>query len=175
MNLQPYITQMTNTAEAIRTLVQDVDDEQARWKPTPDEWSLLEVVNHLYDEERRDFRVRIDYTLHRRSEDGQSEEWPPINPPQWAIDEAYNTRDLAESLENFLAERRHSLAWLADLSTADWSTAAVAPWGDTMRAGDLLAAWTAHDLLHIRQLNELRYRYLQKITAPFEVRYAGEW
>ncbi len=170
MNIQPYITRLTNNAETVRAFGQGISDEQARWKPADDAWSLLEVINHLYDEERRDFRVRIDYTLHR-----PGETWPPINPGQWVIDEKYNERDLGESLANYLAERRKSLVWLADLATADWSMKAETPWGGTMRAGDLLAAWTAHDLLHIRQLNELHYRYLQAVALPYAVDYAGDW
>ena len=48
------------------------------------------------------------------------------------------------------------------------------PWGK-LTAGDLLASWAAHDLLHLRQLNELRYAYLIQVAAPYSVRYAGDW
>lgn len=170
MNMHQYTTRLFNSAQAICHLVQGVESEQARWKPAPDEWSILETVNHLYDEERRDFRVRIDYTLHK-----PGEAWPPIDPQKWVVDEAYSKRKLNESLDNFIAERRKSLSWLAKQREADWSTKATAPWGDTMSAGQLLACWAAHDLLHLRQLNELHYLYLQKLAAPQSIGYAGEW
>ena len=57
--------QLAYNAETIHSYVNGLTVEQARWKPTPNDWSILEVINHLYDEEREDFRVRIDYTLHR--------------------------------------------------------------------------------------------------------------
>ena len=60
---------LARNAETIHRMVNGVSDEQARWKPTPEDWSILEVINHLYDEEREDFRTRIDYTLHRPGED----------------------------------------------------------------------------------------------------------
>ncbi|MCB0058173.1 MAG: DinB family protein, partial [Caldilineaceae bacterium] len=62
---------MQRNAQRIAALVAGVPDEQARWKPDAESWSILEVVNHLLDEEREDFRVRIDYTLHR-----PGEKWP---------------------------------------------------------------------------------------------------
>ncbi len=44
-----------------------------------------------------------------------------------------------------------------------------------MKAGELLAAWVAHDNLHMRQLVELRRARLVNLTAPYDVSYAGEW
>ncbi len=48
------------------------------------------------------------------------------------------------------------------------------PWG-SIRAGDMLAAWVAHDLLHTRQLVELRWAYTTSAVLPFRVNYAGDW
>jgi hypothetical protein len=42
-----------------------------------------------------------------------------------------------------------------------------------MAAGDLLASWVAHDLLHVRQIARLRYEYVRKLAAPYGVDYAG--
>jgi len=56
---------MANQAETIRALIQDDSDEQASWRPDSDSWSVLEVINHLYDEEREDFR-HLGLTLIRK-------------------------------------------------------------------------------------------------------------
>ena len=61
-------------------------------------WSTLEVVCHLYDEEREDFRQRLDIILHR-----PEAKWPPIDPVGWVSARKYNERDLAQSLAEFLA------------------------------------------------------------------------
>ena len=50
-------------ADAFAALVDGVSDEQARWQPEPTQWSILEVVNHLADEEVEDFRRRMETTL----------------------------------------------------------------------------------------------------------------
>jgi hypothetical protein len=157
------------TGEAIVTLAGAASQLQAQWRPTPDDWSLLEVVNHLWDEEREDFRTRLDYTIHR-----PDDTWPPIDPAGWITSRAYNQRDLAESIAGFRAERDRSLSWLAGLGSADPEASHTSPFG-TMRAGDLMASWAAHDLLHIRQLNELSYAWLARDSAPYSPDYAGEW
>ena len=91
---------MALNAERIRALAAGVAPDAARWKPDPETWSILEVVNHLYDEERLDFRVRLDIILHR-----PEEPWPRIDPQGWVTERRYNERELAPSLEAFLAER----------------------------------------------------------------------
>ena len=88
---------------------------------------------------------------------------------------AYNERDLADSLSRFQAARADSLAWLGALAAPDWESAAVSPWGFTMRAGDMLASWLAHDGLHIRQLVELQRAWDERQLAPYRLEYAGEW
>jgi hypothetical protein len=169
LNLNHIIDRMRANANAITALAREVSDEQMRWKPDATAWSLLEVVNHLYDEEREDFRTRIDYILHRPGEQA-----PPIDPEGWVSARGYNQRDPAESLAAFLGEREASLAWLRGLHDLNWDAEYHAPWG-VLRAGDLLCAWVAHDHLHLRQLNELHYAYLAQQAAPYSVEYAGDW
>lgn len=169
MDLDFSITQMTSHAGTIHSLTLGLSAEQAVWKPDPETWSILEVINHLYDEEREDFRVRLDCILHH-----PGQPWPPINPGGWVTERRYNQRDLAESVEDFLGERRKSMAWLKELGTPDWQASATVSFGQ-FSAGDILAAWVAHDLLHIRQLVELHWAYTLLTAQPYRVHYAGEW
>ncbi len=170
MNLDATIQQMAQQAETIHSLTAGVDVTQARWRPDAESWSILEVINHLYDEERADFRVRLDILLHRPHAD-----WPPIRPGAWVTERRYQDRDLQASLQNFLAEREKSLEWLRSLTAPNWQAMGPAPWGGTIRARDMFAAWLAHDLLHCRQLVELHYAYTVFRNQPFSVQYAGDW
>lgn len=169
MDINECRQQLEQNARRLAALVQDVEERQARWRPEPDSWSILEVVCHLLEEEQKDFRVRIDFTLHR-----PGEKWPAIDPQGWVTAHAYNEQDLDESVAAFLAERRASLAWLEGLQDSQWETTYAAPWGP-VRAGDLLAAWTAHDLLHMRQFVELLWAGNERLVAPYRTRYAGDW
>src|SRR5215213_6477036 len=104
LGLNQIINRMRASADAIAALTRDIGEAQARWRPADDAWSLLEVVNHLYDEEREDFRTRVDYVLHRPGEQA-----PPIDPEGWVTERAYNQRDPRASLDAFLREREASL------------------------------------------------------------------
>lgn len=169
MELERFTSQMADDAQRVRAFAEGISDEQARWRPDPDSWSILEVVNHLLDEEREDFRVMLDLALHRPDEPR-----PRIDPQAWVTERKYNERDPGESLQGFLAAREESLAWLRELSSPDWEAVYQAPWGP-IRAGDVFAAWVAHDLLHIRQLVELHWAYTTRQLQPYRVEYAGEW
>jgi hypothetical protein len=169
MRLDVVRRELARGAEIVTSLVAGVSAEEARVRPAPEAWSLLEVVCHLHDEEREDFRPRLDVVLHR-----PEEAWTRIDPAAWVTERQYNTRDLAQTLQAFLAERERSLAWLGTLSAPDWSREYRAPFGP-ITAGDLLASWAAHDLLHTRQLLELRRARLLAQTEPYRTEYAGDW
>jgi hypothetical protein len=163
------IEQLYLNGRHILALVDGVPDEQARWKPNPASWSILEVVNHLYDEEREDFRQRLDLLLHR-----PGDEWPPINPEGWVAARGYNQRELGASVQALRHERQASLLWLKSLAAPDWDSKVTSPLG-SMSAGEMLASWAAHDTLHLRQLVELKHDWLVKLAAPYDTGYAGKW
>jgi hypothetical protein len=169
MNIKKAITQLSYQASAIIALASDLTEEQARWKPDAENWSVLEVLNHLVDEEILDFRAHLDHILH-----SPDLPWPSINPGAWVTEKAYNQRSLAASIQNFRRERDQSLTWLSELKDPNWESFPSLPWGN-LTAGDMLASWLAHDLLHIRQLVELRYALTALDCAPHQVSYAGEW
>ncbi len=170
MDVSFAITQLRAGGAAISALLTGWTNEAVRWRADPASWSLLEVACHLLDEEREDFRQRIELTFHT-----PETEWPPIDPEGWVTARNYNSRDFAAVVADFQAERQASLDWLAALQAPDLERARRHPQGFVLRAGDLLAAWVAHDSLHLRQIIELRYALTARRAAPFSVEYAGEW
>lgn len=169
MDFLTLYRELENSTEMIRALLSGITAEEARVKPDPASWSILEVVCHLYDEEREDFREHLDFILYR-----QHEEWHRINPEGWVIERKYNEQDFAEMQGRFFAERQKSLKWLEELHDPNWETLYTSPFG-SMSAGEMLASWVAHDNLHIRQLVELRRMRIENITQPYEIEYAGDW
>lgn len=162
--------QLQENGELIRQFVNGFTQKQSQIKPAPEEWSVLEVVNHLYDEEREDFRPRFDYLLHH-----PGKAWPPIDPMGWVTSRKYNEREINSSLQNFLDERQKSLTWLAGLDNPNFEAFETHPVAGKFHAGDMLAAWVAHDLMHMRQLVELKYFLVGEMNQPYSPRYAGEW
>jgi hypothetical protein len=170
VNAARLLARLDADRELIRGVTAGVDPEQAVWRPAPGNWSILEVVNHLYDEERDDFRRRLDLTLHH-----PGTEWPPIDPEGWCAERRYNERDLGESLNRWLEERNASLQWLGAIVDPDWSKVYRHPRIGDLRAGDLLLSWVTHDLLHARQLIKIHHAWITSGGEPYSGAYAGRW
>ncbi|MFZ5855983.1 MAG: DinB family protein [Chloroflexota bacterium] len=169
MKFKTLYQELKNSTEMIRALLAGISQEEARVKPTPETWSILEVTCHLHDEEREDFRARLQNILR-----GQNEEFQVINPQDWVTERKYNEQNFEEMQRKFFAERAKSLEWLQGLTDADWNITHTDQYG-SVTAGEMLSAWIAHDNLHIRQLVELRRARIEKITQPYIIEYAGEW
>ena len=169
MDKQYYVTLLVAHTGVIRGLAQGVTAEQAHWKPNIGSWSVVEVINHLVDEEVEDFRAHLAGLFSQ-----PSQPWTPIDPQGWVTARQYQARDLDSSLDAFLQVRSESLIWLESLIEPDWSLFYDLAWGK-LNAGDLLASWAAHDLLHIRQLTDLNYALLARTSLPERIDYAGYW
>jgi hypothetical protein len=167
---EKLIAELEQSTVMIRALTWGFSQEEAGIKPTPETWSVLEVVCHLLDEEREDFRQRLDIILHR-----PQDPWLPIDPAGWVTSRQYNERIFSEMLDAFFAEREKSLAWLRTLDEPKWEQSVPTPWGKRIKAGDMFAAWVAHDNLHTRQLVELRRSWIEIFTKPYDPYYAGDW
>lgn len=169
MDFQTLYQELVNSTEMIRALIHGIGQEQAQVKPDAESWSILEVICHLHDEEREDFREHLDFVLHR-----QDEEWHVIDPQSWVKERKYNEQNFVEMQEKFFAERKRSLEWLNGLTDIDWGMTYTSEFG-SMSAGEMFSSWVAHDNLHIRQLVELRRARIERITQPYPIGYAGEW
>lgn len=170
MNANALIDRLTVLPAAVPSMLAALRDPEIRWKPQNGAWSILEIVAHLADEEVDDFRMRLRLTLESPTRD-----WPPIDPEGWAVTRRYNDLDPAQVLDRFIRERKASLTWLRGLSDVDWNQAHTHPKFGSMRAGELLVAWVAHDALHLRQIAKRLYE-LTAVDAPeFSPAYAGEW
>lgn len=161
MDFNALYRELQNSTEMIRALLLEISQEDAQVKPTPESWSMLEVVCHLYDVEREDFREHLDFILHR-----QNEEYHAMDPQDWIRSRNYN--------EQIFTERRISLDWLKGLTNTDWDVTYTSDYG-SVSAGEMFACWIAHDNLHLRQFVELRRARIENITKPHPIEYAGEW
>lgn len=169
MQFKTLYQELIQSTEMIQALLAGISQEEAQVKPSPGKWSILEVVCHLYDEEREDFREHLDFILHR-----QDEEWHSISPFAWVKLRKYNQQNFTKMKNKFFSEREKSLHWLKGLRKVDWETE-YRNKSRRMTAGDMFSSWVAHDNLHVRQLVELRRQYVERITKPYKIGYAGDW
>ncbi len=137
MSAAKLIDSLERFPKCVEPLVRSLSPEDAKWKPSTRDWSVLEILCHLRDEEVEDFRTRLRSTL-----ENADSVWPPIDPTGVAVTRRYNDEDILDVLDSFLNERQSSVSWLRGLSQPDWQIAYVHPSLGKILAGDLLTAWS---------------------------------
>jgi hypothetical protein len=164
-----YINELLRNQLVIKELLTGLKKEEYLWKPSANKWCLLEIICHLYDEEREDFKDRIKHVLKN-----------PQNPlasfdqKAWVLERKYMQQKFDDVLMNFLQERDRSLDWLRSLKNPQWKNAYLHPEYGPMSANMFLINWVAHDYLHIKQILKLKFDYLKNKTGE-SLDYAGTW
>ena len=153
------ICELERNIKVFKALLSESTEEVILWKQSVEKWCLLEIVCHLYDEEKEDFRARVKHIL-------ENPELPlkPINPVGWVSERKYLQQNYVEILGKFLSERKQSVAWLKNLNHVNWSNVHKHPKLGDLSAKMIFANWLAHDYLHIRQIIRLKYDYMKSVT-----------
>ena len=151
----------------LEALLAGLDEVSARTRPATGEWSPVEILCHLRDEETEDFGARLRVIV-----DGAGE-FAPIDPERWAEERRYREANLPDVLQALRSRRQASLGLLASVA-ADTLTGA-RPLGRLGRLSglDILAAWVAHDRIHLAQLAGTLARIWALRWAPLRAEYAG--
>lgn len=163
------IRELDRNKEVVVNLLEDITTEAALWKRDEKSWCLLEVICHLYDEEREDFRARFQHILEKAHEP-----FVPINPQAWVEDREYINQDFYERVLVWKMERQKSIDWLITLKNPNLDSTHHHPKLGPMSAKFMLANWLAHDYLHIRQIERIKYEYLA-FRFQVDLNYAGNW
>jgi hypothetical protein len=164
IDMDSILRRLAANAQAMRALLESVPAEQAEWKPDADTWSLKETLEHIYNEERIDFRKHLREMFHD----------PPLPWERFEDSEWLKVESCAQGLRDFLAEREASLDYLRGLDHPDWELTIQTPWR-LLKAGDVLVSWVEHDFLHLRQLNEIHHAWNVHTAQPYSTEYAGGW
>ena len=148
-------------------LVGDLDLADWRARPIPGEWAPIEIVCHLRDEEVEDFGARLRVVL----EGG--DRFVPIDPERWVEDRRYRDVDPTDALNALRERRMATLAFLASVPPERLSSGVEHSRFGQLSGVDLLAAWVAHDRLHLAQLVNTLARLWTTRWAPARAEYAG--
>ena len=151
----------------LEAMLADLDDALWRARPASKEWSPVEIVCHLRDEETEDFGMRVRAIL-----DGVRE-YARIDPERWAVERRYHEADPRAALAALLARRAASLAFLRHVEPQRLTRVIEHPRVGPMSGLDFVAAWVAHDRLHLAQLAATLARTGADRWAPLRSEYAG--
>jgi hypothetical protein len=143
----PCLDLLKATPAILRGLMSEISDEDARWKPAPDRFSIAEVLAHLSHSEGHCYRARVDRFL--------AEEMPELEPDDAQMHlELYENGDL-EDFGHFEDQRETNIEWLRGLPAEAGSRKAMHLAAGEITLSQMLHEWALHDLGHVRQIAEL--------------------
>ena len=169
-NPTPIIADLDRNKNIVYELLRGIDKETYLWRESADKWSLLEVICHLVDEEKEDFRLRVKSVLENPEIDLHK-----IDPQGWVNSRKYQEQDYEMKISEWIEERNNSLNWLNTLdSLASWLNAFQHSKFGPLTAKMFLCNWLSHDYHHIRQIITIKRAYIINSTGE-KLRYAGKW
>jgi hypothetical protein len=161
----PCIDLLEATPEILRGLMTELTEEDARWKPAPDRFSIAEVLAHLSHSEGQCYRMRLDRFL--------AETRPEFEPDdaQMYLD-FYMDADPENAFDQFEVQREGNVEYLRGLSAGAGDRVALHKEYGEITLAQMLNEWALHDLGHIRQIAELaRARRYAAGAGPMAVSY----
>jgi hypothetical protein len=134
----PCLDLLAATPAILRSLMSELTDDDARWKPAPDRFSVAEVLAHLSHSEGHCYRMRVDRFMAETRPTFEADD------AQMYLD-LYRDADPEDAFDHF-EEQRESNAKLP---------ARVHREAGQITLNQMLHEWALHDLGHIRQIAEL--------------------
>lgn len=143
---------LASTPAALDTVFKSTVPELNTYRPAPEEWSIIEIISHLFD-------VDLEINLPRLERILLEEEpfLPGIISDTWASERDYQSHDATVALNQFLSARTQLTTRLSQLTEEDWKRPARhAIFGPT-RLEELVDFMAQHDRNHIQQItNNIR-------------------
>ena len=161
----PCIDLLEATPDILRGLMSELTEEDARWKPAPDRFSIAEVLAHLSHSEGQCYRMRLDRFL--------AEARPEFEPDDAQMYLAlYKDADPENAFDHFEEQREDNVEYLRGLSAGAGDRVAFHKEYGEITLSQMLNEWALHDLGHVRQIAELaRARRYAAGAGPMAVSY----
>ncbi len=150
-----YVETLAATPGKLRSLLQGLSDEQLRFKPSENKFSLKENMLHLRDIEVEGHQRRIRLIM---TEDTPTLE--DIDGARLARLRRYQSANATKALGQFCQAREANLAYLRNMTAFQWNRKALLD-GDDVTLIQLVGKWVMHDLQHLEEMDAL----LAKITV----------
>jgi len=144
----PCLDLLEATPETLRGLMREISDDDARWKPAPDRFSIAEVLAHLSHSEGHCYRVRVDRFLEEENPFFEADD------AQMYLD-LYRDADPEDSFDHFEEQRENNIEFLENLPPGSGDRKANHAEVGEITLAQMLHEWALHDIGHIRQVAEL--------------------
>jgi DinB superfamily len=164
----PGLDLLEATPGILRGLMTELNQDDVRWKPAPDRFSVAEVLAHLAHSESHCYRMRLDRFM--------AEVRPEFEPDdaQMYLD-LYRDADAGDAFDHLKEQRAKNVGFLRGLPAGVGERVAWHKEYGEITLAQMLNEWALHDLGHIRQIAELARARKYKAGAgamagPYDLR-----
>jgi hypothetical protein len=145
---QPLTVQAT-TAKKLARLIKGVPVKKLRKRPSPDKWSVSEILAHFADTEIvASFRLRLILGA-------PGTPIAAFDQDSWVSSGHYEKRDPRKSVEQFRVLREANLALLKSLKPEQWKHYGMHSERGQETIEHIVRMFAGHDVNHIRQIESL--------------------
>lgn len=131
---------------ALQQRLEGLSDAALRFRPAPDEWSVVEVVGHLCDAEAL-WGGRVCQML--RSE---RPAFPPFDQDAMVAQQRYQEQQVAALLSTLSERRAKHIAFLRELHPSQFECDGIHPIRGLVTVSSTLLRLPNHDQLHLNQI-----------------------
>ncbi len=162
-NLNKSYQILERTPSVLRILLSDLDDDWTMNNEGPDTFSPYDVIGHLIQGEKTDWKERAIMIL----EHGTKKSFVPFD--RFAQFEESKGKSLQQLLDEFEKLRKESLGWLRslNLTETDFGKKGIHPDLGAVSLKQLLSTWVAHDLTHIAQVTRVMGKQYKEEIGPW--------
>ncbi|MEP7287107.1 MAG: DinB family protein [Chloroflexota bacterium] len=147
---EQVIKSLEQTDSKLRQLTEGLSDALLDNHPTPEDWSIREILAHLVDDEIYVMRLRLERIV--------KEDQPILTPhdeKKWYANRNKTHDQLDQLLADFTLQRQASLAIVRMLREEDWQRQGTQPEYGTFTAEAQVTMWLEHDTTHLDQIERL--------------------
>ncbi|MBA2731998.1 MAG: DinB family protein [Acidobacteria bacterium] len=148
---QEVVRFLEETPERIRRLTVDLTSENLKWKPSVNEFSVLEQICHLRDLEREGYNARI-----RKLLTEEQPTLPDFDGSRIASERDYNSQDFEAAFQEFALERKENVRVMKALSSDQLNRSGVLEGVGAITLERLCQLMREHDQSHREELSDLR-------------------
>ncbi len=148
---QEVVRFLEETPERIRRLAVDLTSENLKWKPSVNEFSVLEQICHLRDLEREGYNARI-----RKLLTEEQPTLPDFDGSRIASERDYNSQDFEAAFQEFALERKENVRVMKTLSSDQLNRSGVLEGVGAITLERLCQLMREHDQSHREELSDLR-------------------
>lgn len=141
------LVRLATFAKNVDHILTDQDGIDWQKQPSPEQWSLTEIICHLRDVEREVYRVRFETMIRQ-----ETPFIAGVSPDEWAEERLYAAQNGRQALIDFLAARQETLDLLESLPTELWEKQGQHAYFGPTSMHELVYLSVRHDDLHWEQI-----------------------